>query len=622
LPSQSDPRSQTSSIKIKVNGVALDADVASKVAEVTIEQDMVMPDTFAIRFHDIVTAQGSGSQTLFPLADRDEFRIGKEIEIAMGREDLPGSALKGEITSLELEARADGLPILTVRGFDKAHRLNRQKQTKTFVNKKISDIVRTVAGAYGLSSNVQDTQVVYPHMFQDNQTDWEFVRALARMLGKEAYVRDNGLSFRAPQTAGAAIEQEFGKSLRQLRLRMSASSQVSSVEVRGWDPQHKTVVSGVATQPGQTAPKDGSKPGGSAANVFGTGKYVLNDHVVGTNQEANQRAQAILDEISGGFIQFDCVCLGDPQLQPGRQVKLKGVSNRFAGEYYVSAARHQTTADRGYLTTVTVCGRNPNSLTALVSGNGARPGAPASARAAVQHSGVVVGIVTNNKDPEMGGRVKVKYPWFDDKLESDWARMASPMAGKDRGFYWLPEVDDEVLIAFEHGDINRPYIIGSLWNGMDKVPAPADKVVASDGKVNQRMIKSRSGHVITIDDTQNAENITIVDKTGKNTIKLESPSNKLTVSVEGDMVLQALNGNVSVKGKTVAVEATNSLSIKGMSVSTEATQALKMKGTQTEVEGTSTMKVSGTKTDVQAQATLGLSGGAVTEVKGGIIKLN
>src|SRR5205823_1436995 len=147
-----------------------------------------------------------------------------------------------------------------------------------FLNKKVSDIVRSMSGVYGLSAKIQDTQVVYPHMFQDNQTDWEFLRGLARTIGKEAYVRDNSLVFAAPETAGEALEQEFGKGLRQLRLRMSASAQVAEVEVRGWDPKSKQVVVGQARQPGQTAPRDQGKTGGQSAEVFGHGKYLLNDN--------------------------------------------------------------------------------------------------------------------------------------------------------------------------------------------------------------------------------------------------------------------------------------------------------------------------------------------------------
>ena len=90
-------------------------------------------------------------------------------------------------------------------------------------------------------------------------------------------------------------------------------------------------------------------------------------------------------------------------------------------------------------------------------------------------SGVVVGVVTNTQDPAGLGRVKVKFPWLSDSEESFWARVATPMAGKGRGFYFLPEVEDEVLLAFEHGDARFPYVLGALWNGQDKPPENNDK---------------------------------------------------------------------------------------------------------------------------------------------------
>ena len=96
--------------------------------------------------------------------------------------------------------------------------------------------------------------------------------------------------------------------------------------------------------------------------------------------------------------------------------------------------------------------------------------------------------------------MKVKFPWLAND-ESAWARLAVPMAGAGRGFYFIPEVNDEVLVAFEQGDINRPYVIGCVWNGRDAPPEPASKVVDASGKVNQRILKSRLGHTITIDDS-------------------------------------------------------------------------------------------------------------------------
>ena len=116
--------------------------------------------------------------------------------------------------------------------------------------------------------------------------------------------------------------------------------------------------------------------------------------------------------------------------------------------------------------------------------------------------GVVVGFVSNNKDPMGSGRIRVKFPWLSDNDESTWAPLVTPMAGDGRGFMYIPEVDDEVMVTFEHGDIHRPYVLGGVWNGIDKPPLNSGDAVGSDGKVNKRIIKSRSGHTILLDDTR------------------------------------------------------------------------------------------------------------------------
>ena len=95
--------------------------------------------------------------------------------------------------------------------------------------------------------------------------------------------------------------------------------------------------------------------------------------------------------------------------------------------------------------------------------------------------GVTIGIVTNNHDPEGLGRVKLKLPWLSEDIETHWARVATPMAGNGRGLYVLPDVDDEVLVAFEHGMVEFPYVLGSLWNGKDTPPETNE-----DGKNNRR----------------------------------------------------------------------------------------------------------------------------------------
>jgi uncharacterized protein involved in type VI secretion and phage assembly len=183
--------------------------------------------------------------------------------------------------------------------------------------------------------------------------------------------------------------------------------------------------------------------------------------------------------------------------------------------------------------------------------------------------GVAVGIVSNNQDPQNLGRIRVKFPWLSDDHESWWARIATPMAGSNRGIYFLPEVNDEVLVAFEHGDVRFPYIVGALWNGQDKSPANN-----SDGKNNIRVVHSRSGHLIRLDDTDGNEKIEIIDKTGNNSLTFESSSNNITMTCNGKLKLQANQGieivsqmDVKVQAQTTMdLEATGEANLKGMVV--------------------------------------------------------
>ena len=170
----------------------------------------------------------------------------------------------------------------------------------------------------------------------------------------------------------------------------------------------------------------------------------------------------------------------------------------------------------------------------------ATPGPDAAGRV----FGVVVGVVTNNQDPDGLGRVKVRFPWLSAADESHWARVVTPMAGNDRGLYLLPEVDDEVLVAFAHGRVELPYVLGALWNGKDKPPESND-----DGKNAHRTLKSRSGHTLLLDDTDGAEQIKIVDAKGKESIVLDTANNTITITADQDVVIESKNGKLKLSAK-------------------------------------------------------------------------
>lgn len=188
--------------------------------------------------------------------------------------------------------------------------------------------------------------------------------------------------------------------------------------------------------------------------------------------------------------------------------------------------------------------------------------------------GVTVGIVTNNQDPDKLGRVKVRFPWLSDQDESHWARVLSPMAGKERGLFLLPEVDDEVLVAFEHGMAEFPYVLGSLWNGKDKPPETND-----DGQNNFRFLKSRSGHIVRLDDTDGAEKIEIIDKTGKNSVVISTKENSITISADADITIKSNSGKLILSGNGVEITSKAALNL-------EASQNMDIKaGPQMTIKG-------------------------------------
>jgi len=199
--------------------------------------------------------------------------------------------------------------------------------------------------------------------------------------------------------------------------------------------------------------------------------------------------------------------------------------------------------------------------------------------------GVAVGVVTSTADPQKLARVKVRFPALSDTVESTWASVVTPMAGAQRGVYLIPEVGDAVLVAFELGDVNRPFVLGGFWAGPQKPPEPGDPAN------NQRVIRSRSGHVVRLDDTDGAERIQIVDKSGQNSITIETTGNKITVkgagpvtvTTDGDLELTA-QGAVKVSGRQVEISARQQLALSGQAAAElKSSGALKIQGSTVDI---------------------------------------
>jgi uncharacterized protein involved in type VI secretion and phage assembly len=239
--------------------------------------------------------------------------------------------------------------------------------------------------------------------------------------------------------------------------------------------------------------------------------------------------------------------------------------------------------------------------------------------------GVVVAIVTDNQDPLGHYRVKVRFPWLPNggssgAENSDWCRIATFGAGKDRGMFCLPEVGDEVLCAFEHGDVGRPYLIGSLWNASSTTHRANKKDDDRSGKNDIRAFKSRSGHLLELDDKAGNQKVTLTAQSGS---KLEMDDKAKTVKLfdeKGDnyLVLDTTNKKITIETKTgdMLLKAKGTFRVEAKEIQTKSD-----KDTTMEVGANYTMKAN-SNFDIKASGTGSMQSGGTLTIKGSIVNIN
>lgn len=551
----------TSRIYIKIAGAEAQEAVVNKILEATIDQHTHLPHMFTIRLAD----------PQLKLIDEGPFDLTKKIEIEVAQPD--GNKVKlieGEITALEPTYNEGMIAECVVRGYDLSHRLYREVKSLTYLNKKDSDLANDIAGAAKLGGGTIDTtSAIYEHIYQHNQSDLAFLMQRAWRIGYECFVEDGKLYFRKPPTSGTLPKLTWGTDLQEFHPRMTLAEQVNEVIVKGWDSAAMQAIVGKASS-GELYPKIGeSKDGAAWGATFGTGKLVVVDQPVMDQAEANTLAAARLNELSGSFIQAEGVALRRPDIRAGKMVKIEALGDRFSGEYLVTSATHIYKAD-GFTTHFSVRGSRTGLLTEQMLQQPPLDRWP----------GIVLAVVTNNQDPDNLGRVKVKYPWMADDQESHWARIVSAGAGPKAGFFAVPGVNDEVAVAFEHGDFDHPYVLGGLWNGKNPLPDEGD---AASDKALVREWRSRDGNYIVLNDekkkieiiTSGGHNIVIDDQnkkidvksSGGHSVSMDDNGRKVAVKSAGDLSAEATT-NVTLKGVNVTIEASGMLELKANGIAT------------------------------------------------------
>jgi len=552
-------------VQIKVKGAPFDPGL-DHLIELRLQQSLILPDTFTARFTD-------------PELElmKKTFEIGDAVELSFCSSD--GRTLQkvfdGEITSLEPEFGRQ--IILAIRGYDRSHRMNREKKSATYPDMTPTQIVKKIASKHGFAVKAEETgpQPTPKFMEQKNETDWECIVRLARLYDFEVTVEAKTLNFRkAGKGVGEPVKCYYGpqdpKSMERPRLldfypRVTGMQQAKEVIVRSWDPVKKATIEGKAK-----AQVDGiGISRDKVVKALGGGSVTITDARVMSVGEANKLAAAAAQHGGEAFKEGVGTTEGDPRIRAGSDVQVEGLGPRFSGKYHVTSVTH-VFGSGGYRTKFTSSGRAPRTLIDLMS--------PASKNAP---DGLFVAIVTNNEDPDKMGRVRIKFPGLDN-LEGWWARIATVHAGKDRGLLMLPKVGDEVLVGFENGDLRKPYILGSLFNGKDTPGEMVDK----DGSFwlkSDKFIEIRSKDNVTLKTDKDmtveikgnsnekvAKTLTVkVDqneeiKVGQ-AFKLEAGT-ELTLKCGGAQIKLSASGQIEIKGTMVTVQGSGPLTLKGATV--------------------------------------------------------
>lgn len=560
----------TNQLRVEVDGSPLADEVVQHLVAGVVDDDLNLPDLFSLSFRDAARE----------VIEQGRFQIGSKVKLSVVSDDSPGGEplLSGEVTALEVEHDPGGT-LTIVRGFDQSHRLFRGQRSESYANVTYADVAGQVASRAGLQpGRIDATTPVHQHVSQGNQTDWQFLRGLASEVGYEVAVVEGKLDFRRPARSAEApgsgdlasenpLQLSLGSNLLRLRAVVTSAEQVREVEVRGWDPAQKRALVGSA--PATTSSASLPLQPAELAGKFNGDRHVGVEVPYRTQAEVDAAAKALAERVAGAFAELEGTARGNPKLRAGKPVSLGLVGEPFDGKYTPTSTRHVFDPEGGYTTSFTVSGRQERSLRSLAGGGeGLVPGLP----------GVVVGQVTDVRDPDDLGRVKLRYPWLSDGYVSDWARTVQPGAGSRRGAVVLPEVNDEVLVAFEMGDLRRPYVVGGLWNGMDPAPLGAHLVDASTGAVRRRGFVSKLGHCLVFLDDQSDSGVAVLSADRGLRIALDATGTTIHVASNGKVEIEG-DADVTVRaGANLKLEAGASLELKGAQVSISGDGPVQVKG--------------------------------------------
>jgi phage baseplate assembly protein V len=492
-------------VDLELDGEALAETAAATLEEVRIQHRLSQPSVCELTF--FVSRD--------PVPDLQNLRVGSSIRLS-----LPSNSaclFAGEITALEHSYEPAHGQALRVRCYDKLHRLRKRQPVRAHVQVTAAELARELVAGLGLSVDADDEGPLSQSLIQHRQSDLEFLVEVSQRFGLYLTLRGDVLHLIGLGGTGESVKLELGKNLLEARIEVNGEPACRSVLAKGWDASRVEPHESRADQSRIGREVDAEAP----PDRFGSsGERTLAEEVLPDDRHAAAVAQAELDLRSAREVTFWGLAEGDPDLLPGTPVQVSGVLSGLSGRYVLTSVTHVVNRRGGFVSEIStvppVFERRPRAATAAWA------------------------TVTSVEDPEKLGRVRASLPALGD-VETDWMGVMTPGAGSGKGFVFLPNVGDQVLVLFVGGEVAQGIVLGGLYG----TNGPGDYGVEGSS-IRRFIIATPSGQRIKLDDT--AESIRLENKGGS---FLEFSPKKAILHSVVDLEIEAPGRAVVIQGKTI-----------------------------------------------------------------------
>ena len=571
--SQNNSSTDSPSLEVKVNGSVIPADynLVSLVVNNTVNR---------LALARIIFLDGDPSTGNFPLSNKADFLPGAEIEISAGYKGENKLIFKGLVVKHAIKLQGSGSTFLTVDCRHSAVKATKTRKNKIFSEQKDSDIFSALLQPYSIQADVTDTTVEHKEMVQYNCTDWDMIISRAEANSMLVITDADKLKIAKPELSGASVmELRFGKNMLEFDAEMDARHQFQTVKASGWDAANQGALEAEG-QPPAGLQSQGNVSNDDLSDKTGGNTEDIRMSALLTEPELRAWAESLHMKSALSKIRGRARCQGSDKLKPGVIVDMQGIGERFSGKAFVSAVRHEinqgnwmTDIEIGLSYDLFIKEHDVNAFPA----EGMLPAV----------SGLQIGVVTQLEEDPLGeDRVLVKLPMVDGDAQGVWARHALLDAGKERGSFFRPEVDDEVIVGFINDDPRHPVILGMVNSSAKPAVIKAKDTNHEKGFVTREKMKlwfddekkviqllTPGGNSLELNEDK--KSISIKDQNG----------NEITMSEDGiviksvkDITLDGASGKIGISGKEFEASGSTTATVKGSSsaeVSSSGTTTLK-----------------------------------------------